>query len=278
MPVQSQAAGAAVFAIKPVLVGDTISTVKNPFEVSGKIYYVDPTANSRYFQIQSKYGSEPDGRTLIGLGNTIAKMLFKTTLQDILSVDMEFSGIDWFEDFGTYNGVTYTDNTADPGDVSNQFLSHMGVVYCQSTTPADAADIEAESLEFDMAPTSIDRRGIGPRQPAGIGALGSSILSKRFGIHFENGVQLKMQYYSKTWSTRRADQTELQLFFEFYNGTPQGSATKRIAGWFPSVKVDDEPVHEDMNQLLGNTVKLNVLERALTGMQSSPFYLAFFGE
>jgi hypothetical protein len=277
LPVNSQATGAATFGLQPVLGGDTISDVQNPVDTSGAFYYIDPTYNTDSFQIQSKYASEPDSKTIIGLGCTIAKLMLKVALQDCLYFDMEFNGVDWYEGFGTYGGTVYSDNTADPGDATNQFLSHQGVVYCQAITPAPASDIEASGIEFDLAPTFKERRAIIPRMPSGTFGTGSSVASKRFGIHFENGVTLHFQYHDPTWATRKKNGTQLQLFFEFYNGAPGTSGTKRIAGWFPSVYVADEPSSEENDNLLGNAVKLDPTERALTGMTTSPFYLAFFG-
>jgi hypothetical protein len=276
LPVASHAAGAAVYAMKPAAIP---TDVKNPIDTTGAIYYVDPTAQEASFQLQSNYDNEPDGKKRIGLGCAIAKLLLKTALGDVLGFDMQFDGADWLPDFD----AEHVSALADPGRTTNQFLSHMGVVYCQAVTPAPTlSDLEAKGIEFDMAPTHVNRQAITPRQPIGTKSVGSSIASRRRGKHFDSGITIQLHYYDPAWDTlRQAPElaaNQRQIFFEFFNGAPQGTATKRMAGWFPCVEIDEEPVDADDGGLLGDSLKFNPLERTLTGMTTSPFYLAFFGE
>lgn len=274
LPIESVIGLDALFAIQPAAAPTDIS---NPIDTGGALYYVDPTAQVKSFQLQSDYDSEPNGKTRIGLGCTIARLMLKVALSDILGLDCEFTGVDWLPTFDAEHPTAL----ADAVHATNQFLSHMGVVYCQSLTPAAAVDIEAKDISFNMAPRWVDRKAITPKQPTGIKSVGSPVLSKRQASHFDDGVTLAFHYYDSGYDTLRQDPTDTankrQIFFEFFNGAPQGTATARIAGWFPEVQIDEEPADADDGGLLGLTTKWNVMERTLTGLTTSPFYLAFFG-
>lgn len=266
----------ATFAIKPVLVGgETITDVQNAFDLNGKIYSCDPLTNPSTFQVKCKYQGSVDSNIVIGASILDVTLEIKSNELIVLKFKMEGDFIDWNGGNQTINGIAYTDTTLDIGICESEFIGHNGVSYLQ-VKETNQSNLELSSFSFNLNSSDLMQKGQHRRYSTSNNGPGNSTIRPIRGVRFNDGVSLSLSSFDDSRDSEHLSEQENVLFMELCSNTGH-----RIGMYFPLTQIEERPQNENINDLVGQSIKLFIGERELSGFPTefskSQMYLAMFG-
>jgi hypothetical protein len=263
-PIKSVSGGTGTFAIK---LPGAATTSANAATNNGALYYYDPTAETKYIQIEADRASETDSLDYILKGGYVTGMTLELDLQSRMMFGFQTQFHSWSQ--------ATASNAANPSAPSGHFLGLAGEAFVQDAgTPAAGTQLDVARVSIDLVCERIPRRTM--RAPGGT-VPDSAVVGVYSGRFVVGGLRVTYTKISSTPATNWAARTAKHAFFSWHMGRPAASTTADIVALsLPKVIPSGYPTEVDLDGLVGLEVPYVVEEDvALTAPYGLPA-LGFF--
>jgi hypothetical protein len=247
-PVKSVSSNDATLAIK---LPGAATAATNADATGGACYYYDPTAATKYIQLEADRAGESDSLPYILKGGYVTSMTLEVDLSGRMGTTFGCQFHSWTQDTAS--------NVSNASALSGHFLGLAGEAFLQSAaSPAVGTQLDVARISVDLVCERIPRRAM--RAPGGT-VPDSSVSGVYSGSFAVGGVKITYTKISSTPLTDFLARTAKWGFFTWHMGRPGASTTKDIVALsLPRLVPAGKPVEVEIDGIVGHEVDYTIEE------------------